>query len=86
MEIRYDRIKDRYKKPLKKAKQRPTLMQSVYAWALLNELLELGYPHNFQAERSDIADYGYGISAIIDKAFRIRDLEDLPERRREHDV
>lgn len=85
MEIRYDRIKDRYKKPLKKAKQRPTLMQSVYAWALLNELLELGYPHNFQAERSDIADYGYGISAIIDKAFRIRDLEDLPERRREHD-
>jgi hypothetical protein len=86
MEIRYDRIKDRYKKPLKKAKQRPTLMQSVYAWALLNELLELGYPHNFQAERSDIADYGYSISAIIDKAFRIRDLEDLPERRREHDV
>lgn len=86
MEIRYDSIKDRYKRPLKKAKQRPTLMQSVYAWALLNELLELGYPHNFQAERSDIADYGYGISAIIDKAFRIRDLEDLPERRREHDV
>lgn len=51
-----------------------------------SEVLELGYPHNFQAERSDIADYGYGISAIIDKAFRIRDLEDLPERRREHDV
>lgn len=86
MEIRYDSIKDRYKRPLKKAKQRPTLMQSVYAWALLNELLELGYPHNFQAERSDIADYGYRISAIIDKASQIRDLEDLPERRCEHDV
>ena len=86
MEIRYDRIKDRYKKPLKKAKQRPTLMQSVYAWALLNELLELGYPHNFQAERSDIADYGYSISAIIDKAFRIRDLEGRPEGRCEHGV
>ena len=74
--IRYNIIKDRYKKPLKKAKQRPTLMQSVYAWALLNELLELGYPHNFQAERSDIADYGYNISAIIDKAHKIRDLEE----------
>ena len=86
MEIRYDSIKDRYKRPLKKAKQRPTLMQSVYAWALLNELLELGYPHNFQAERGDIADYGYSISAIIDKAFRIKYLEDLPERRCEHDV
>lgn len=76
MEIRYDRIKDRYKEPLKKAKQRPTLMQSIYAWALLNELLELGYPHNFQHERADLADYGYNISAIIDKAHKIRDLEE----------
>ena len=83
--IRYNRIKDRYEHPLKEPKQDPTLLQGMYAWALLNELLELGYPHNFQAERSDIADYGYSISAIIDKAFRIRDLEDLPERRREHD-
>lgn len=86
MEIRYDNIKDRYKRPLKKAKQHPTLMQSVYAWALLNELLELGYPHNFQAERSDIALYGYSISAIIDKAFKIRDLGKQTERRCEHDV
>lgn len=84
--INYDVIKDRYGHPLKEPKQRPTLMQSVYAWALLNELLELGYPHNFQAERSDIADYGYRISAIIDKAFRIRDLEGQSEGRCEHDI
>lgn len=76
LEIRYNRIKDRYKRPLKEPKERPTLMQSIYAWALLNELLELGYPHNFQAERSDLADYGYNISAIIDKAHKIRDLEE----------
>lgn len=74
--INYDVIKDRYESPLKEPKQRPTLMQSIYAWALLNELLELGYPHNFQHERADLADYGYNISAIIDKAHKIRDLEE----------
>lgn len=84
--INYDVIKDRYGHPLKEPKQDPTLLQGMYAWALLNELLELGYPHNFQAERSDIADYGYRISAIIDKAFRIRDLEGQSEGRCEHDI
>ena len=72
--IRYNRIKDRYKRPLKEPKQDPTLLQGMYAWALINELLELGYPHNFQHERADLADYGYNISAIIDKARMIRDL------------
>ena len=72
--IRYNRIKDRYEHPLKEPKQDPTLLQGMYAWALLNELLELGYPHNFQHERADLADYGYNISAIIDKARMIRDL------------
>lgn len=76
MGIRYNRIKDRYESPLKEPKQKPTLLQSIYAWALLNELADLGYPHNFQAERSDLADYGYNISAIIDKAHKIRDLEE----------
>ena len=72
--INYDVIKDRYEHPLKEPKQDPTLLQGMYAWALLNELLELGYPHNFQHERADLADYGYNISAIIDKARMIRDL------------
>ncbi|WP_173328199.1 hypothetical protein [Eubacterium pyruvativorans] len=72
--INYEAITDRYESPLKEPKQDPTLLQGMYAWALLNELLELGYPHNFQHERADLADYGYNISAIIDKARMIRDL------------
>lgn len=72
--INYGVIKDRYESPLKEPKQRPTLMQSIYAWALLNELLELGYPHNFQHERADLVDFGYNVSALIDKARMIREL------------
>lgn len=72
--IRYNRIKDRYEHPLKEPKQDPTLLQGMYAWALLNELLELGYPHNFQRERADLVDLGYNVSSLIDKARLIRDL------------
>lgn len=74
--INYGSITDRYGHQLKMPKQKPTLLQSIYAWALLNELADLGYPHNFQHERADLADYGYNISAIIDKAHKIRDLEE----------
>ena len=65
-------IKDRYGKELKKPEHRPTIQQSVDSWALVNELIELGYCHNFQHERSDIRNYIYDVSALIDKAQEIK--------------
>lgn len=68
----YESITDRYKNALKKPKESPTLAQSVQAWALLNELLELGYPHNFQHEAPHISNYLFDLSALIDKALKIK--------------
>lgn len=65
-------ITDRYGNELKKAKNKPTVMQSVNSWDIVNELIELGYCHNFQYDvREDIVDYIYEISAIIDKAIMV---------------
>lgn len=68
-------IKDRYGCPLVDPKVKPTLKQSVMSWWLVNEMIKLGYPHNFQNERSDIRDYMYDISALIDKAIKIKESE-----------
>jgi len=65
-------IKDRYGKELKNPEHRPTIQQSIDSWALVNELVELGYCHNFQHERSDIRNYIYDVSALIDKAQEIK--------------
>lgn len=65
-------ITDRYGNELKEPAQKPTLQQSMDAWALINELLELGYPHNFQHEAPHISGYLYDLSALIDKAFKIK--------------
>lgn len=65
-------ITDRYRKKLKIPEQKPTLQQSLDAWALLNELIELGYPHNFQHEAPHISNYLFDLSALIDKAFKIK--------------
>lgn len=65
-------ITDRYGNALKEPEQKPTLQQSLDAWALLNELLELGYPHNFQYEKPHISNYLFDLSALIDKAFKIK--------------
>lgn len=74
-------ITDRYGNELKKAKNKPTVMQSIYAWYVLNELVELGYLHNFQHERDDIVDYIYEVSAIIDKARKV-----IKERSDDNDI
>lgn len=68
----FDTITDRYGDSLKEPEEKPTLAQSIQAWALLNELIELGYPHNFQHEAPHISGYLYGLSALIDKAFKIK--------------
>lgn len=68
-------IKDRYDCPLANPKVKPTLKQSIMSWWLVNEMIKLGYPHNFQSERSDIRDYMYDISALIDKAIKIKESE-----------
>lgn len=65
-------ITDRYGNELKTPEHNPTLRQSLDAWALLNELLELGYPHNFQHEAPHISGYLFDLSALIDKAIKIQ--------------
>lgn len=65
-------IKDRYGNALVTDVPKPTPAQTLEAWCLLNELVKLGYPHNFQHERKDISDYMYDISAIVDKALAIK--------------
>ncbi|MBQ9905237.1 MAG: hypothetical protein IJM46_00510, partial [Oscillospiraceae bacterium] len=65
-------ITDRYGTALKQPEQKPSVQQSLDSWALLNELLGLGYPHNFQHEAAHISGYLYDISALIDKAYKIK--------------
>lgn len=65
-------ITDRYGNELKTPEQKPTVQQSIDSWALLNELLELGYPHNFQHEKPHISNYLFDLSALIDKALKIK--------------
>ena len=65
-------ITDRYGNALKQPEQKPSVQQSLDAWALLNELLDLGYPHNFQHEAPHISNYLFDLSALIDKALKIK--------------
>ena len=65
-------ITDRYGNELKQPEQKPTLQQSLDSWALLNELIELGYAHNFHNGDRWVANYLYDLSALIDKAFKIK--------------
>ena len=55
---------------------RRPLMQSAYAKAkeyreLLKAILELGYPHNFQNERTDIEQYMRKATRIVNMAVRL---------------
>lgn len=40
---------------------------------LINELLDLGYPHNFQHEAPWVVDYLYALTEIIKKAFKVKE-------------
>lgn len=59
---------------------KPTLEQSIASWVVLNKLLEVGYPHNFQRERSDIMDYMFDISEVIRLAFDVKEMNTKAER------
>lgn len=76
----FETITDRYGDALKEPEKKPTLVQSIQAWALLNELLELGYPHNFQHESPHICNYLFDLSALIDKALKIKRSADNDKR------
>lgn len=39
---------------------------------IVNDLIELGYPHNFQLENSWVVDYCYKVSDIIEKAVELK--------------
>lgn len=73
------RVIDRYGKELEFTDKKPTVEQAVLSWYLVNELISLGYPHNFQAERSDIRNYMYDASSLIDKARKIAYLKNTVE-------
>lgn len=73
-------ITDRNGDALKEPEEKPTLAQSIQAWALLNELLQLGYPHDFQHEALHISNYLFDLSALIDKALKIKGSADNDKR------
>ena len=64
-------ITDRYGNALKQTEQKPTVQQSLDAWALLNELLELDYPHNFQHEPLWIVQYMKAITKVVSMAYEV---------------
>lgn len=53
---------------------KPTIEQSLASWVVLNKLIEVGYTHNFQGERSDIRNYMYDISDIVRLAFDVKEM------------
>lgn len=73
-------ITDRYGNELIRPDQKPTFDQALDSWALLNELIELGYPHNFQHEAPHISGYLFDLSALIDKALKIKRGENNDKR------
>jgi hypothetical protein len=74
-EDQFSGVTDRNGEGIKVPATKPTLKQSICAWGLINELVEIGYPHNFQCERSDIRDFMYAISSLIDKALKIQEVK-----------
>lgn len=71
MTNKYEEISDRYGKRLNNPKNKPTVKQAIYSWAIVNELAKLGYCHNWKNECDDITEYIQSISGIIDKAIQI---------------
>lgn len=51
---------------------KPTLAQSIASWHILNDLIDLGYPHNFQGEMPHIRNYMEKITEIIDNAKEVK--------------
>ena len=51
----------------------PTLQQSIAAWCLLNDLINLGYPHDFQKELPHIRNYMWKVTDLVRDAIHIRD-------------
>ena len=52
---------------------KPTLRQSLEAWCLLNDLIHLGYPHDFQKELPHIRSYMWKVTDLVRDAIHIRD-------------
>lgn len=52
---------------------KPTLQQSQEAWCLLNDLIKLGYPHDFQKELPHIRSYMWKVTDLVKDAIHIRD-------------
>jgi len=59
-------------KPNDKKYPLPTLAQSIAAWHIVCDLVELGYPHNFQREMPHIRNYMYKVSDLVDRAMAVK--------------
>lgn len=51
----------------------PTYQQTLDAWCLLNDLIKLGYPHDFQKELPHIRSYMWKVTDLVRDAIHIRD-------------
>ena len=50
---------------------KPTLAQSIASWHIVCDLVDMGVPHNFQAERSDLRDYMYAATKMVRRALSV---------------
>lgn len=70
----YCYITDRFGNELRKPIRNSTQGQAELSFALMDELLDIGYCHDYQNERYDIVEYINRISYLIDKARKIKEV------------
>lgn len=66
--VNYKQIRDWYGVALREPEEKPTLIQCVSAWALVNELADLGYPMPIRGLPRKADVYNLQLIRVIDKA------------------
>ena len=63
-----------------------TVKESIAIYHILKQLIELGYPHNFQHKNKWVVDYCYKISEIVKQAIEIKKYQEEFKKEGENDV
>ena len=53
-----------------------TVEEAIASYHIVKQLIELGYPHNFQHENKWVVDYCYKISEIVKQAIEIKKYQE----------
>lgn len=63
-----------------------TVKEAIASYHIVKQLIELGYPHNFQHENKWVVDYCYKISEIVKQAIEIKKYQEEFKKEGENDV